>query len=105
MSGFDTGPGNGLMDLWIAEQRGEGYDADGAWAASAEPDASLLEQMLGEPYLAHGAPKSTGRELFHRAWIAGQLGSRILAPAVVQSTLCELTARSIAEGITRIAAV
>lgn len=99
VGGFDTGPGNCLMDLWAAEQLGRPYDAGGAWAASAPADAALLQRLLSEPYLARPAPKSTGRELFHRAWLDARLAGGGWAPAVVQSTLCEYTAATIADAI------
>jgi anhydro-N-acetylmuramic acid kinase len=99
VSGFDTGPGNCLMDLWIAEHEGRAYDDAGALAASASPDAQLLRRMLAEPYLARRPPKSTGRELFHRAWLERQLAGTRLAPTTVQSTLCEFTAATLADAI------
>jgi anhydro-N-acetylmuramic acid kinase len=99
VTGFDTGPGNCLMDLWIGEQQGRPFDAGGAFAASAAPDAELLARMLAEPYLARQPPKSTGRELFHRAWLADRLGPVPAPPAVVQSTLCEFTAATLADAI------
>jgi anhydro-N-acetylmuramic acid kinase len=104
VSGFDTGPGNCLMDLWATEQLGTPFDDDGRYAASAPIHAGLLQRLLAEPYLALPAPKSTGRELFHRQWLQQRLAGLDLAPAVVQSTLCELTATSIAAGILHIAA-
>ena len=100
--GFDTGPGNVLMDLWCARQRGEDYDRDGAWARSGRVDAALLEILLAEPYFAAPAPKSTGRDLFNADWLAAKLARRNdLAPpapdaAAVQATLLALTARTIA---------
>jgi anhydro-N-acetylmuramic acid kinase len=97
--GFDTGPGNCLMDLWATQQLGRPYDAGGAYAASAPADAALLQRMLAEPYLALRAPKSTGRELFHRAWLDTQLAGLGAAPAVIQSTLCEYTAATLADAI------
>lgn len=97
--GFDTGPGNVLMDAWIGQQRGEPFDRDGAWAASAAPDAALLKQLPADPYFAQAAPKSTGREHFSLAWLEAQLTGRELAPAVVQATLLELTARSVADAL------
>jgi anhydro-N-acetylmuramic acid kinase len=100
--GFDTGPGNTLMDGWCARHTGRDFDADGAWAASAAADAALLSALLAEPYFARPAPKSTGRETFHLDWLA-QWGrsARIesLPPAVVQATLLELTARTIADAL------
>jgi len=105
IAGFDTGPGNCLMDLWAAEHLQRPYDAGGAMAASAPVHPALLQRMLAEPYFALGAPKSTGRELFHRKWLAAQLSAITTppAPATVQSTLCELTATSIAQAIVTIA--
>lgn len=99
VGGFDTGPGNCLMDLWAMEHLGRPYDAGGAYAASAPVDAMLLKRMLAEPYLALRPPKSTGRELFHRAWLDAQLAGSATAPAVVQSTLCEYTAATLCNAI------
>ncbi len=100
--GFDTGPGNTLLDGWCTRHRGLPFDEDGAWAASAAPDAHLLAALLSDPYFARPAPKSTGRETFHLAWLAergGPAGLDRLDPAVVQATLLELTARSIAQAL------
>jgi anhydro-N-acetylmuramic acid kinase len=104
--GFDTGPGNVLMDLWCQQQRGLPYDADGAWAASGTAQPDWLALALAEPYFALPAPKSTGRDLFHAAWLQGWLARCGLSPhdaslrgADVQATLCALTAQSCAHAI------
>ena len=55
VSGYDTGPGNTLLDLWCAQHLGKPHDADGAWAAGAEPDAALLETLLADSYFAADA--------------------------------------------------
>jgi anhydro-N-acetylmuramic acid kinase len=99
VGGFDTGPGNCLMDLWAMAHLGQAYDEGGAYAASAPADAVLLQRLLAEPYLARRPPKSTGRELFHRAWLDARLAGSGIAPAVVQSTLCEYTAATLADAI------
>jgi anhydro-N-acetylmuramic acid kinase len=100
VTGFDTGPGNVLMDGWIARHQGKQYDADGAWAATGKPDPALLAAMLGEPYFALAAPKSTGRDLFHLAWLDAMLaGCAALPAADVQASLMQLTAVSIARAI------
>jgi anhydro-N-acetylmuramic acid kinase len=104
VKGFDTGPGNCLMDLWATEHLGRPYDEDGRMAASAPASPALLQRLLAEPYFAAPAPKSTGRELFHRAWLQPRLEGLDLPAAVVQSTLCELTATSIAAAILHLAA-
>lgn len=100
--GFDTGPGNTLLDGWCARHTGRAYDENGAWAGSAAPDAVLLGALLDDRYFGRPAPKSTGRETFHLDWLAerGQAaGLDVLPPAVVQATLLELTARSIADAL------
>ena len=91
-TGFDTGPGNCLMDEWILAHRGQPYDEGGSWAASGNVNTELLDQCLADPYFELDPPKSTGREYFHRAWLAEfQLDQ--LKPEDVQATLAELTAR------------
>ena len=98
VSGFDTGPGNCLMDGWIAQRLGQPYDKSGQWAATGCVLPALLQVLLGEPYFELSPPKSTGRDLFHAAWLARHLtGSE--AAADVQATLCALTARSIADAV------
>jgi anhydro-N-acetylmuramic acid kinase len=100
VTGFDTGPGNVLMDLWIARHQGKAYDADGAWAASGAVNQQLLGVLLDEPYFGQPAPKSTGRDLFHADWLDARLVQfAALAPADVQATLTALTAATIAQAI------
>ncbi len=98
VAGFDTGPGNVLMDLWTQRHLGQPYDAGGAWAASGRPLPALLDRLLAEPYFSQPPPKSTGRDRFHAAWLDQRLAGNE-APADVQATLCALTARSIAEAV------
>ncbi len=100
--GFDTGPANILLDAWIGARRGERFDRDGAWGASGNVHAALLARCLADPYFARPAPKSTGREHFHLAWLQAHLAS-LPGPAPgdadVQRTLLELTARSVADAV------
>ncbi len=96
--GFDTGPGNVLMDRWIERSLGKGWDENGQWAAQGHADEVLLERMLGEPFFQLVPPKSTGRELFNEAWLLTHLTRKERAQDV-QATLCELTARTIAQAI------
>ncbi|WP_367850386.1 anhydro-N-acetylmuramic acid kinase [Rhodoferax sp. WC2427] len=99
--GFDCGPGNALMDHWCQLHTGQAFDADGAWAASGTVHRALLAALLDEPYLAKAPPKSTGRDLFNPPWLTSKLrGFAGLAPADVQATLTELTARAISMGVT-----
>lgn len=99
--GFDTGPGNMLLDAWHGRHRGGGYDVDGAWARSGRVDNALLAVLVAEPYFARRPPKSTGRDLFDARWLDVALAARNLAPADVQATLVALTARTIADAIRR----
>lgn len=94
--GFDTGPGNALMDAWIQRHHDKAYDADGAWAASGKSHSGLLSRLLGHPYFAQQAPKSTGRETFTLSWLDDALKEFPgLDPADVQATLLDLTATTI----------
>jgi anhydro-N-acetylmuramic acid kinase len=98
--GFDSGPGNCLLDLWAARHLGKPLDADGAWAAAGKVIPELLDRLLQEPYFAAAPPKSTGRDLFNESWLQGMLrgGGE---PQAVQATLLELTARSVMEAVAR----
>lgn len=99
--GFDTGPGNTLLDLWTRRHTGGRFDRGGAWAASGRVDEELLGRLLGERYFAAPPPKSTGRELFNGEWLDAHLRDldRGIGPEHVQATLAELTARTIAEAV------
>jgi anhydro-N-acetylmuramic acid kinase len=56
--GYDTGPGNMLMDAWIWRQRGKPYDKDAQWACEGKVIIPLLQSMLSDPYFAAPAPKA-----------------------------------------------
>lgn len=103
VTGFDTGPGNLLMDAWISRHRGLGYDENGAWAASGSVCAELLYLMKAEPYLSLPPPKSTGRDLFNLVWL-GEILARMttsakLNPEDVQATLTAYAAETMAAAI------
>lgn len=105
VSGFDTGPGNTLMDYWNQKHQGTRYDLDGNWASSGTVDQDLLHDCLSDAYFSRLPPKSTGREHFNAQWLYSFLRQhRLLNPADVQATLMELTAKSIATDIQRHAA-
>lgn len=101
VTGYDTGPGNVLLDAWIEKHQQRSYDANGEWAASGRVNYSLLAQLLSLPYFRAEPPKSTGREQFNLAWLEQQLDScsEEISPQDVQATLLELTARTIADEI------
>jgi len=99
--GFDSGPGNMLMDAWIHSHRNQSYDADGAWAASGLALPDLLQNLLAEPFFTLRPPKSTGRDLFDLPWLNHHLAQlpKPPQPQDVQATLLELTAQSIGNAI------
>jgi anhydro-N-acetylmuramic acid kinase len=100
VKGYDTGPGNMLMDAWIWRQKGRPYDKDAEWASGGKVILPLLQQMLCDPYFAAPAPKSTGREYFNYGWLERQLNAFPgLAAEDVQATITELTAVTIAEQV------
>lgn len=99
-AGFDTGPGNVLMDHWTQAHLGKPYDEGGQWAATGRCLPELLDALQSDPYFALPPPKSTGRDLFHPAWLDAHLARHPnAAPADVQATLTELTAMTIAQAI------
>ncbi len=98
--GFDTGPGNTLLDAWARQHLGKTHDEAGQWAASGHLSDALLENLLADTYFATPPPKSTGREQFHLDWFMQKIPAGI-RPQDVQATLAELTARSIADAIRR----
>jgi len=104
VSGFDTGPGNTLMDVWAARHLAARMDTGGRWAAAGRIDADLLEALLMDPYFSLPPPKSTGREYFNAGWLSAYLESSSCSARDVQATLCELTARSVARDILTYAA-
>lgn len=101
--GFDTGPGNTLMDAWIFAHKKKSYDANGAWAAEGRVDQTLLDSLLSDEYFSQAPPKSTGREYFDLNWLESHLAKlssdKQVSPTDIQCTLAELTAISIANGI------
>lgn len=99
-TGFDTGPGNVLMDLHARIHMDCHFDKAGAWAASGCVDAQLLGDMLADPYFTAPPPKSTGREHFNEAWLLTHTHRHPSLPAAdIQATLAELTARSIRDAV------
>lgn len=102
--GFDTGPGNVLMDTWVYQHLQKRMDENGQWAGQGKVHKALLTALMTDPYFALSPPKSTGRERFNRGWLETLLmnfsqSPSALMPEDIQATLCELTAASIAEAI------
>lgn len=117
VSGYDTGPGNCLLDGWIHEHHAKNYDASGAWAEGGSVDRKLLDLLLDDPYFTMPAPKSTGVEYFNLHWLQNRLAevARETKPAMptenlpqspqdIQATLSEFTALTVAEAVLNSAA-
>jgi anhydro-N-acetylmuramic acid kinase len=98
--GFDTGPGNLLLDLWAADHLGTSRDESGRFAASGRVDEGLLARCLADPFFERAPPRSTGRDDFHRDWLDAR-GITGIPAADVQATLAELTAASVSGAILR----
>ncbi len=98
--GFDTGPGNTLLDLWHQKHRQLPIDFNGEWAKSGKINQPLLKKLLKDPYFNKSHPKSTGREYFNLPWLNNYLTDDI-TPQDIQTTLTELTAITIAQSIQR----
>lgn len=96
--GYDTGPGNTLMDEFCRDNDLGDYDEGGAIAARGSINENWLNDCLAMPYFQQPPPKSTGRELFHLATLPAHSVDK---KEDVLATLTELTARSIAHDIQR----
>ncbi len=107
--GYDTGPGNTLMDAWCNLHFRCRYDKGGQWAARGNVLPELLQVMLEDDYLARPYPKSTGREHFHLDWLTHHLAKLHTLeqqpsdsqekPEDILRTLLEFTAVTIANSI------
>jgi anhydro-N-acetylmuramic acid kinase len=100
--GFDCGPGNVLMDLWCQQHLGQRHDHEGQWAATGVASKTLLNHFMQDPYFQAPPPKSTGRDVFHAAWLHAHLQAVPgLSNADVQATLAVLTAQTCAHEVLR----
>jgi len=97
-SGFDTGPGNLLMDFWMERHFGQRYDDLGNVARKGKVNIDLLNRLLTHPFLTLPPPKSTGREVFNGNWL-----QELVEPGInhhdTMATLAEFTARTIVAAI------
>lgn len=93
--GYDTGPGNCLMDNWISQHQGVAYDKSGQWAASGKVISDLLQSWLTDPFFEIRPPKSIGKEYF----LARCSKVDHYAPEDVQATCLELTAVTVVNAL------
>ena len=99
VTGFDCGPGNMLMDAWIAKHQGNAFDESGNWALQGKVNEALLKVMLSDSFFIKIPPKSTGRDDFHLNWLQEKMGEDDHPAEDVQATLLHLTAYSALEAL------
>ncbi len=106
IAGFDTGPGNTLIDEWIQQHLDQDFDEDGNWAESGQYDQELLSVLLDEAYFKADPPKSTGKDYFNLQWLESKLSQskKPIAPNDIQATLLELSIITISDAIKSYAA-
>ena len=108
---FDTGPGVAVIDGVVEDLfHGIRFDVDGRLAARGSAIDEVVEDLLGHPYFSAPPPKSTGRELFDRAYVRDVIDrSRKARPDAsaedIVATAVELTVRSIEDAYRRFAHV
>lgn len=100
--GFDTGPGNTLIDYWCHQHLQLRYDKSGAWGAAGKINEQLLTSLLTEPYFSKPYPKSTGREFFNKEWLTNKLLNDDVSAIDIQATITALTAKTITDEILNI---
>nr|VFK77835.1 MAG: anhydro-N-acetylmuramic acid kinase [Candidatus Kentron sp. SD] len=100
--GFDTGPGNTLLDAWATRHLGAPMDNDGRWAAQGKTHQGLLQRLRDDDYFSASPPKTTGRERFNSDWLDASIADIHPLPSQVdiQRTLCDLTVTTIRDAIT-----
>ncbi len=100
LCGWDTGPGNALLDLAVSRltNGAKTYDHNGQWAAQGRPDHQLVAQWLQQDFFRQAPPKSTGRELFGKDYLDlcwQEMEQARLSDSDRLATLTELTVASI----------
>lgn len=103
--GFDTGPGNTLMDLWIKQHRNLAYDKNGAWAKTGKIKHDLVNKLKKDAYFGARPPKSTGKEYFSLSWLNQKIKSISYNAEDIQASLCFLTAITICQAIEKYASL
>ncbi|MEC9415542.1 MAG: anhydro-N-acetylmuramic acid kinase [Pseudomonadota bacterium] len=101
--GFDTGPGNTLLDAWIKKNLNKPFDKNGQWAEQGITNKALLDSMMSDPYFDLMPPKSTGIEYFNLNWLNRFIKPKNIMETDVQKTLTVFTSESIAQAIEKFA--
>jgi anhydro-N-acetylmuramic acid kinase len=99
--GFDTGPGNALLDDWVQQSKSKEYDKDGEWAEAGKTNGGLLALLLSDDYFSLSAPKSSGREYFNMNWLNTYINKidEDITAEDIQATLIQLSAITISDAI------
>lgn len=100
VGGYDTGPGNCLMDLWVKKHFDKIYDENGDWAANGKVMQYMLDAMLNDPYFKKMPPKSLDKAYFADAWLKAFLPVACKNEDI-QATLLALTAKTISNEVIR----
>lgn len=103
IAGFDTGPGNCLMDEWSMLHNQQSFDEAGRWAQQGKLSNDVLQSLLNDPYFNRSPPKSTGREYFNLDWLRQRSDLSSVSTEDVQTSLTFLTATSIANALRQFA--
>ncbi|MCW9025912.1 MAG: anhydro-N-acetylmuramic acid kinase, partial [Thiovulaceae bacterium] len=99
MLGYDVGPANMLLDIWVQKNKNKKFDKGSKWARDGKVDFGLLSRLLDEEFFSKSAPKSTGRELFSEEWLELKLAGSTAKPQDIQRTLLELSISVIAKEV------
>jgi anhydro-N-acetylmuramic acid kinase len=98
--GFDTGPGNTLIDAWARRELGQPFDHCGNWAAGGKTNGLWLQRLCADPFFRKPAPKSTGPEYFNLQWVDSVCtGLPPLEKKDMQATLTALTAETVCQAV------
>lgn len=90
LCGFDTGPGNALLNDWVRKHTGAEYDHDGALARQGVVDGDLIAKWMTHEYFHAPAPKSLDRD----AWAVWDDVAH-LSPVDGAATLAAFTVSSV----------
>lgn len=104
VAGFDTGPGNVLLDEFVRATglSNRGYDEDGRLAAIGQIQPDLLHDLLKHPFIRRAPPKSTGRETFGPAFVEefrGRLKVRGVSDLDGLATLTAFTVGAVVQNL------
>ncbi|MGG3886295.1 anhydro-N-acetylmuramic acid kinase [Brevibacillus panacihumi] len=99
---FDTGPGNMIIDqiVHLVTDGRMRYDEGGKWAATGQVCKEMLDRLLQDPYYQLQPPKSTGREVYGKAFaqeLMAQAKQQGISDADLIATVTALTASTIAQ--------